>query len=378
MNFQDIKNKTVLLRCDFNESIISNTLRSHERIDANIITIHELLARNNKLILISHHSDKDQTMLPVYNYLQNIFSNIRYLNTTNTLAIKDYLELNKHNLADNLILLENTRLFKNENDEKVDTAENKNLDESNSQSFSIFLSGLADCFVFDAFSVGHRDHSSTTGAASLIPACYGPTFLKEYSSLQKILNEMDKTLVFFGGAKLSTKLKTLEKFIEKKSYICLGGAMVHPIIQTLGTDIKSSFIEDTPLNMTQSLIFSSHLILPKDLIWNTEKTMIVDNMFDFEKVDKIVTDQNIKNILWNGPVGVYEKGCVAGSLEIYNYIKGKQNQFRVVGGGDTLAFLESVNVNYKESFSYVSLSGGAMLEFLTKNTLPILNIIKIL
>ena len=311
--------------------------------------------------------------------------------------------------------------------------EAKNLDEKNDLEFAKFLASLGECFVYDAFSVGHRDHASTTGIAKILPSCFGPTFLREYNSLKKITDELGSSLVFMGGAKLSTKLPIIQKFLNGGAVVCVGGAMLHPILQAQNIDIKDSYLEkdfeldkkdlDYLLGEIGQADQKKNLILPKELIWNKEsaaekdRNKIVDNIFDFESINKIILDNNIKNILWNGPVGMYEQGNVTGSREIYKFIKDKKTPitplsqlrqgyagqtqrgedsklFTVIGGGDTITFLEEEqkieNVNseintdkenvaksFEKDFSYVSLSGGAMLEFLSTGTLPILESVKI-
>ena len=388
-----INNKNILLRCDFNEPIKDSELLSTKRIDANLDTIHELLTKKNKLVLISHHSDKDQTLLPVYNYIKKVLSetnpkiNFVYINSTDERVVSEYFLQNKNNLPE-VILLENTRLFFAESGsslprgESADSAAVKNLDESNNPDFAKFLSSFADYFVYDAFSVGHRDHASTTGVAKLLPSCFGLTFIKEYTNLRKLLDEAGETLIFMGGAKLSTKLPIVEKFLDKDSIVCLGGAMTHDILKHGGLDIKKSYLEEgfvlggEILNKLNTQIETSKLILPKDIIWNVKakenpNTKIVDSVFDVEQIKNIIIEKNIKNILWNGPVGMYEDGNIMGTDTVKDFLDkmyaGKINT--VIGGGDTLTYLESYP-DFKAS--YISLSGGAMLTFLADGTLPIL------
>jgi 3-phosphoglycerate kinase len=402
----NIQNKIVLLRCDFNEPIITDTknntqtLVSTKRIDANISTIHELLSRKNKVVLISHHSDKGQTLLPVYNYLKDVFGHesskleINYVNNVDEKVVSEYFLQNKNNLSD-IVLIENTRLFFGENAGSFAAGihkEIKNLDEENNIEFAKFLASLGEVFVYDAFSVGHRDHASTTGIAKLLPSFFGTTFEREHKSLSKVLNNINHSLVIMGGAKLSTKLPIIEKFLAGGATVCVGGAMVHPILQAENIDIKNSYLEKgyamptDEMNTLLEYIKSEKLILPDHFSWASSSTgksetgdgaeKIVDSIFDNEKLQNIIEKNNIKNILWNGPVGMYEEGDVEGSTEIYKLIKNNKNLFTVLGGGDTLTMLESLDFDFEENFSYVSLSGGAMLTFLAEGTLPILKNIK--
>ncbi len=383
INFENIRNSKVLLRCDFNEPIKNGELLSDKRILANVNTIQELTARNNTIILISHHSDKEQTLSLVYNYLKKIFPEIYYLNTTNQENITSYFLNNKNDLP-KIILLENTRLFFLDENKEVAV---ENLDELNNENFAKFLSSFSDFFIYDAFSVGHRDHASTTGASKILPSCFGLTFKKEYFNLKKLLDEMPNTLIFMGGAKLSTKLPILEKFLANDSVVCLGGAMAHPILKMKGADIKKSFTEDGVV-LSENIYNNKNLILPKDLIWNTDserfteksntnlEEKIVDDIFDVINLEEIIVERKIKNILWNGPVGMYEDGYVAGTDIIKNFLEKMhaQKMNTIVGGGDTLTYLEKYP-DFRPS--YTSLSGGAMLSFLAEGTLPVLKSIEI-
>ncbi len=368
-----ISNNNVLVRCDFNEPVKDGILLSRDRIDANLTTVYELLAKKNKLVLISHHSDKGQTMLPVYNYIKKEMgqshpkANFVYVNSSDENVVSEYFLQNKNDLPE-IILLENTRLFSNK------------LDENNDTDFAKFLSTFGSYFIYDAFSVGHRDHASTTGVAKILPSSFGNTFLREYNNLKKLGEEGQYTLIIMGGAKISTKLPIIEKFLASGSTVCVGGAMAHPILKLRGVAIKNSFTEESVV-ITENIYNHKNLILPKESVWNISdaknpNTKIIDSIFDTGYLEKLIQDKQIKNILWNGPVGMYEDGSVTGTDIIKNFLEkmyaGKINI--VVGGGDTLAFLEK----YSDfQASYISLSGGAMLSFLSDGTLPILKVIKI-
>lgn len=378
MTFQDkkieyLKNKTVLLRVDFNEPVENNILQNTKRIDAAICTIQELLSRKNKIILISHHGQKEQSLLPVFLYLKKTFGEeIDFINSVEQNVIKEYFNLNDFKNNQNnksIVLLENTRLFFDDN---LKEEKKINLDESGDKDFAKFLSELAEYFVFDAFSVAHRDHASVTGISKYLPHTLGPIAKKELEALSKILNPEMPELIILAGAKLSTKLPLVEKFLERGADVFLGGAMAHPILKERGVDIRNSFTESLEeLELNKEIINSKNILLPEFFVWDKEtSTQILD--LDFEK-EKILQDKikNAKTILWNGPLGVYEKGYKNGTENLIKILNQKNNKeaeakFIVAGGGDTLTVLE----NYPDfSCSYISLSGGAMLEFLAKGHL---------
>jgi phosphoglycerate kinase len=362
-----IVNKKIILRCDFNEPIENGQLVSTKRIDANIETIQELLANKNKIILISHLSRKDDSLTPVYNYLRKIFNDIVFVKSKDIDEVGEFLNIKNDS---SLILLENTRSFTNEIDES--------LDELNDQTFALKLSKFAETFVFDAFSVAHRNHATTIGLANLLPSCLGKNAQKELEYLSKVSDNLGKSLIFMGGAKLSTKLPLIERFVKQGAVVCVGGAMVHPIIQKKELfDIKNSLTES--IEIPEDLINSSNLILPKEYVWSDDR--ILDNKLNWEEINSILTSNNIQNIMWNGPFGLFEKGFTGGTDEIKDFIQEisiqksnvyTKNIYTVVGGGDTLSYLNS-HPDFK--CSYLSLSGGAMLDFLAKGKLDVIDVI---
>jgi 3-phosphoglycerate kinase len=348
ISFEQIHNSRVLLRADLNEPIWDGRgLRSTKRIDASITTIHELLARKNKVIVLSHHSAESQSLAPIASYLQKTFRDLQFIQSTD---IDTAAELVKTNSDAELTLLENTRLFGNGADEKNDDA------------FAKQLASLGEYFVFDAFSVAHREHASVVGVSKYLPHCLGPVAGRELTELSKVLDKNNPPFVILGGAKLSTKLPLLETFVKNGSKIFLGGAMAHPIMAARGVDIKSSKTENIDvLDMAQN----KDILVPGDYIWN-DRDMIVDagenTILTLENEIK-----NAKNILWNGPLGLYEDGFTSGTYGLIHALDGKTDKNIVLGGGDTLTVLEHFPYF---TCSYISLSGGAMLEFLAKGSLP--------
>lgn len=348
ISFEQIHDSHVLLRADLNEPVWGGGgLRSTKRIDASIITIHELLSRKNKVVLMSHHSEEGQSLAPVAMYLKKTFANIQFIQSTDMGTVKEFV---KGNPETELIMLENTRLFAND------------VDEKNNDVFAEELASLGDYFIFDAFSVAHREHASVVGVSKYLPHCLGPVATKELDALSKVLDKNNPPFVILGGAKLSSKLPLVETFIKNGSKIFLGGAMAHPIMASRGVDIKNSKTENMDVF---SLAQNSNILLPTDYIWN-DKDMIVDAG---EKTLEILEKEigGSKNILWNGPLGLYEDGFTSGTYDLVHVLDGKTDKNIVLGGGDTLTVLEHFPYF---SCTYISLSGGAMLEFLAKGSLP--------
>lgn len=346
-SFEQIKNSRVLLRADLNEALNEKQeLTSTKRIDAAIQTIQELLARNNRVVLITHHSTKNQTLAPIAKYLHTSFPELFFIQNT---IIREVVGIVAENTDKNLIMLENIRSFGN------------GLDEGNDDGFAKELSSLGEYFVFDAFSVAHREHASVVGVPKYIPHCLGMLAQRELDNLSPFLNASTEQLVIFGGAKLSTKIPIVKTFLKKWATVFLGGAMAHPILKARGVDIKNSVTEDLDVSEIKDNI---NVILPIDFVWSGDR--IVDAGPDtIKKLENQIKDKNL--IFWNGPLGYYEGGFDAGTDKLIEILNQHQNKKIVVGGGDTLTVLEKYP-DFK--CSYISLSGGAMLEFLINGELP--------
>ena len=215
-----ISNKTVILRVDYNVSIVDGRIMSTKKIDSSFPTIDNLIENGNKVILLSHfdrvknESDKDKNSLyPIYQYIKS-------LNKYDISFSKEYMgeELDKavYNLKPGSILLvENTRF-----------ADIKGKLESTCDvQLSMYWAGLADYYVLDAFGSAHRAHASVTGIPQYIPSRIGFLVEKELDNLNCLINNpAHPFIVIMGGAKLDDKIELIYSLIEKADYILLGGA----------------------------------------------------------------------------------------------------------------------------------------------------------
>ncbi|MDO8424025.1 MAG: phosphoglycerate kinase [bacterium] len=214
-------------------------------------------------------------------------------------------------------------------------------EESNSEEFAKELASKADVFVNEAFSVSHREHASIVGVPKYLPHYAGLEFMKEVESLSKAFNPPHPFLIILGGAKVETKLPLIQKFLDIADEIFIAGAMAKTASEMpFATNAKISF----PLGDIAALdADEANLELLKK---------------------KIASAQFI---IWNGPLGKYEAGFKEGTIKLAQMLS--ENGSRViVGGGDTLAVIEELNILNK--FLFVSTAGGAMLDFLATGTLP--------
>jgi len=225
--------------------------------------------------------------------------------------------------------------------EMLENLRNDSGETDNSEAFAKKLAGFADIYINEAFSVSHREHASIVGVPRLIPAYAGFRFTKEVEELSKAFNPPHPFLLILGGAKSDTKLPLVERFLGIADDIFIGGAM-------------AKTASGMPFAKNSKIIFPIGDIAALDA--NKETLSLLE-----EKI------KNSEFILWNGPLGNYEKGFKEGTLELAKFLANSNKQV-VVGGGDTLAVIKELNIFDK--FSFVSTGGGAMLDFLATGTLP--------
>jgi phosphoglycerate kinase len=213
-------------------------------------------------------------------------------------------------------------------------------------SFATEISLGKDYYVNESFATSHRNHSSITLIPEILPSFIGIHFEEEIENLNYILEASHKPLVvIIGGAKVESKKPTIDKFLKLADYILVGG--------------KLSFEE--------SLKNQDKIILASDFKDNSdigEETIKNFKKYIFEA----------KTIFWSGPLGKIEEEMYSqGTKKIVEYIS-KSGAYSVCGGGDTISFLEKNDLLHK--FSFVSVGGSAMLEFLSSSTLIGLEAVK--
>ncbi len=264
---------------------------------------------------------------------------------------------------------------------------------------------MADGFpleVFDAFAQSHRVHSSTTGVMDYLPAVSGYLLEKELSFLEGVFKNPERPLLLIvGGAKVSDKIALVSNLIDKVDKVLIGGACANVFLKARGDEVGKSFLADIFVNqakkgtrkdyfaIARELIkkYPHKIILPEDMIaaisMDSRKTKVVD--LELDKMDKKLAFYDIgphttrlflkqvkraKTILWNGPMGVFEKKQFEkGTAELVKAVAAS-DAVSIGGGGDTEEIIAKYNLVGK--FSHVSTGGGAMLEFLSGKKLPAL------
>ena len=379
---ENLNKKKVLLRLDLNVPLKNGVITDQTRINKILPIIEFLLSKNSQIIIISHVGrpkgkiNKDLSLKPICENLEKkIKKKIRMIND-------NIFKLKKEDLFkvpnDQIVFLENIRFY--EEEEKNDT------------SFAKHLARLADLFVNDAFSCSHRAHASVSKITEFLPSFAGLQLETEINALKKVTTEIKKpTTCIIGGSKISTKIGIIKNLIPIFDNIIIVGGMANNILSHKGSQIGKSIKEENCEMIIKEIFETSknhscEIIYPEDVLVgkNLDGAAEVKELNNIKNDDLILdigpkTVNKIKNIieisetvLWNGPAGYFENPNFAnGSYEIAKAIIKKNKDrsiYSVVGGGDTIALINKINVI--KNFNFVSTAGGAFLEYLEGKELP--------
>ncbi len=330
LNAGELNGKRVLVRVDWNVPIQDGKVVDDFRIQQSLETLKYIQSLGAKLIVVSHLEPETESLLPVFEHAKTL------------------LPLTWNDDGDST-LLENLRQSPGE--------------KANDAGFAASLASLADIYVNEAFSASHREHASIVGVPKLLPSFVGIHFMKEVTNLSRFFHPEHPFLFILGGAKFDTKLPLLEKFTKLADDVFVGGALAHNFFKLEGMDLKSSLVSLGEFNL-KPLLETKKITLPEDPIWNDERIIDAGPMTLATLQEKI---SKASLILWNGPLGLYEKGFKTGTLELCKMIA-ESGKVSVIGGADTLAATKELG--NQDKFTFVSSAGGAMLDYLAHETLP--------
>ena len=364
-NIENIKNKRVILRLDLNVPIKNGKITDSNRIDKVMPTVEFLLKKKAKIIIISHIGrPKGKIVKELSLELISLYIKSKIKKEVSLLK-ENIFNLNKEeifkNSKDELVLLENIRFYPEE--------------EANDDKFSKKLASLGEIYVNDAFSCSHRDHASVSKITKYIPSYSGIQINAEVNALNKITSEIKKPITcIIGGSKISSKINIIKNLIPKFNSIIIAGAMANNILKYKGLKIGNSVYEKNKCKIyfPKDVKIGKKLndkSFEKDFKDIEDDDMILDvGSKTLVEIKRVIDDSS--TILWNGPLGYFENANFSlGSSEVAKYIANRGNKiFSVVGGGDTVAVINSLNM--KNKFNFVSTAGGAFLEYLEGKVLP--------
>ena len=365
----NVLNKTIALRVDLNVPVENDKVLDDTRIISIIPTLEYLLAQKTKIILISHFGrpksgvfDSKFSLLPVAKRLEEILNK----------QVKLFSSIEDVNFSSDISLIENIRFLPGELENDAELGKK--------------LSNIADVYVFDAFGTSHRAHASTYGAikASEV-SCAGLLLENETNALQQAISSKSSPMLsIVGGSKVSSKLEVIKNLSKISDDVMTGGGITNTILKAQGHNIGLSLYEESMLNEAKELLESGKILLPDEVIVSKD---IESNITRITKVNSVQHDEMIldqilspavlkkitqaKKIIWNGPIGVFERQPFSlGTKDLAEAIA-SSNAFSLAGGGETLLaikmFIEKNNI------SYCSTGGGAFLEFMEGKELPSLS-----
>jgi len=417
-DIQNPKGKKVLVRVDFNVPINEfGVITDDYRIRQALPTIEHLRALGTKIILVSHlgrptgPDDLSNSLTPIAHRLKDLL-HLPVTFVDDCLGNKPKEAIKKMNNGD-IILLENLRFYKEE--------------ESNNESFAKELASYADIFVQEGFGVVHRAHASTDSIAKLLPSYAGVLLEKEVETITSTMQKPDKPLtVIIGGAKISDKIDLIKLFIEKADFVAIVGAMANTFLLASGIGVGKSLVEKESIKTAKEILELASkkmkkqkftVYLPEDVVVaKTKDTIVPTRVVDIAnhtwadisaypkqplKSSYTVAESELildigpmsanliagaikmsNTVIWNGTAGVTEvpgfHGAAApfchGTKIITQALIGqnsgdKNHPFTVVGGGDTVGYVESVD-GLRERLGHVSTGGGASLDLMADKKLP--------
>lgn len=379
-----LKGKKVLMRVDFNVPLEKGRITDLSRLYASLPSIRYALDQGASIILMSHLGrpkgkvQADLSLKPVGKALEELLG-------VPVIMASDCIGEETETLAKNLkpgqlLLLENLRFHPGEEAPEE------------YPEFVKALSRLGDVYVDDAFGTAHRFHASTAAIANYFPGKAAAGFLleKEIEFLQVVLNPTRPFKVVIGGAKISSKIGTIESLLKKADVLMIGGAMAYTFFKAQGIPIGNSLYEEDCLAKALYLIeegrrLGVRLLLPIDTVVTQAirqdaafycvegKQGIPDGWQGVDIGPKTIalftTElQTAKTVFWNGPLGVFEvEPFSRGTMEIAKVLA-RIDAVTIVGGGDSLAAIQKSGTGSK--ITHLSTGGGASLEYIEFGTLP--------
>jgi phosphoglycerate kinase len=318
LNDLDVANKKVLVRVDLDVNVGENY-----RLEALLPTLKYLSSKSSKIILIGHRGRpegkvvEELKMKPVEDELRKIAPEIEFE------------------------ILENLRFDSRELGADLEYAKS--------------LASLADIYINESFAESHRNTSSIVLLPKILPHAAGLRFVEEINNLSKVFDPSTgsgpmRPVVFIVGGSTKDKLDYIEELKSIADKILIGGRL-------------PDYMQDTrySLPVRQAGILDTKVIIA-NLLPNKED-LTINSIIKFEEEIK-----KAGTIVLAGPMGKYEdEGHRQGTERIFKAIA-NSNAFKIIGGGDSLSVLSIYNL--KDKFDWVSVGGGAMLEFLAKKTLP--------
>ena len=378
----DLKNKKVLIRCDFNVPIKDGKIIDDNRIVMSLKTIEYAISEGAKVILFSHlgrikeEADlKKNDLTPVAKRLSELLKReVIFSSVTRGSELEEKINNLK---SGEVLLVQNTRY--EDLDGKKESSNDKELGE--------YWASLGDVFINDAFGTAHRAHASNVGIASNLPSAVGFLIEKEMDALSSVKKPVRPFIVVLGGSKVSDKIGVIKNLVKKCDKILIGGGMAFTFLQAEGYDVGSSIVDKDNIEFCQEMLkkYADKIVLPVD--FKVTREFVDTDTFINRDINEIEYDEmgldigsgtvtlfenyldDAKTVLWNGPLGVYEfSNFKVGTEEVLKFLISLDGVKTILGGGDIVAAAGEAGL--KDKVYHASTGGGATLEYLEGKTLP--------
>ena len=376
----DVRGKRVLLRVDYNVQVVDGRVVDDMRLVESLPTIRALREAGACIVVCSHLGrpkgvDASLSNTPIARHLTNLLG--LPVQTAKDCIGDEVEALTRAMNPGDILMLENVRFHDEE--------------EENDEAFSAALAKLGDIYVNDAFGTAHRAHASTVGVTKHLPAYAGLLLEREVDYLSRVTEAPERPFgIILGGSKVSDKIGILENLVENADVICIGGAIANTFLKARGIDVADSLVENEGLAGARYIMaLAEHrggieIVLPSDVVvafGGADAAQVRTVSVAQIPVNWRVLDigagtvqafanalRPTKTVVWNGPVGLFERAPFdRGSLAVARIV-GELNATTVVGGGETAAVVRRAGV--ADRMSHISTGGGASLSMLQGKSLP--------
>ncbi|MDK7947255.1 phosphoglycerate kinase [Staphylococcus warneri] len=379
----ELKDKTVLVRADFNVPLKDGEITNDNRIVQALPTIKYIIEQGGKVVLFSHlgkvkeESDKESlTLKPVADDLsKKLDKDVVFVPETRGEKLESAIKDLK---AGDVLLVQNTRF------EDLDGKK----ESKNDPELGKYWASLGDVFVNDAFGTAHREHASNVGISTHLETAAGFLMEKEIKFIGGVVNDPHKPVVaILGGAKVSDKIGVIKNLLNIADKILIGGGMAYTFLKAQGKEIGLSLLEEDKIDFAKELLESNgdQIVLPVDA--KVAKEFSNDAEITEVSIDDIPKDQEAMDVgsktvelfnkelqgahtvVWNGPMGVFEFSNFAqGTIGVCESIANLKDAVTIIGGGDSAA--AAISLGFEDNFTHISTGGGASLEYLEGKELP--------